>query len=127
MNPIRSLAPDLVRGDMSTTWSYAVGPLLGALIGVAFGSVLKGKPTTSGAIAAQGEADPDDGCAISTDLDDDRLSAECPHAVRAATSGHRRRSNIGGGVPETAAGARQVPVVVASRTRSIRRVLDGTL
>jgi aquaporin Z len=54
MNPVRSLAPDLVRGDLSTTWIYLVGPIVGALIGVAFEWILKGKPTTAGAIAAQG-------------------------------------------------------------------------
>jgi aquaporin Z len=60
MNPVRSFAPDLVRGDVSTTWLYAVGPLLGALIGVAFESVLKGKATASGAFAAQGGLGPED-------------------------------------------------------------------
>jgi aquaporin Z len=60
MNPVRSFAPDLVRGDVSTTWLYAVGPLLGALIGVAFESVLKGKATASGALAAQGGLRPED-------------------------------------------------------------------
>jgi aquaporin Z len=54
MNPFRSLAPDIFRGDFSTTWIYIVAPLLGALIGVAFEWILKGKPTTFGAIAAQG-------------------------------------------------------------------------
>ena len=54
MNPVRSLAPDLVRGDLSTTWIYIVGPLVGAMIGVAFEWILKGKPTTSGTIAAEG-------------------------------------------------------------------------
>ena len=29
MNPVRSLAPDLVRGDFHTTWIYVVGPMLG--------------------------------------------------------------------------------------------------
>jgi aquaporin Z len=41
MNPVRSLGPDLVRGDLSTTWVYVVGPLLGALIGVAFEWILR--------------------------------------------------------------------------------------
>jgi aquaporin Z len=54
MNPVRSLAPDLVRGDLGTTWIYLVGPLLGALIGVLFEWMLKGPPTTSGALVAQG-------------------------------------------------------------------------
>jgi aquaporin Z len=54
MNPVRSFAPDLVRGDLATTWVYIVGPVLGALIGVGIESILKGKPTAAGAIAAQG-------------------------------------------------------------------------
>lgn len=54
MNPVRSLAPDLLRGDLSTAWIYVVGPILGALIGVIFEWILKGKPTTSGSLAAQG-------------------------------------------------------------------------
>jgi aquaporin Z len=60
MNPVRSFAPDLVRGDLSTTWIYIVGPVLGALIGVAFEWILKGKPTAAGAIAAQGSLDIDE-------------------------------------------------------------------
>ena len=55
MNPIRSLAPDLVRGDFSTTWIYLAGPLIGAMIGVTFEWILKGNPTAAGSIAAQGE------------------------------------------------------------------------
>ncbi len=54
MNPARSLAPDLVRGDLGTAWIYLAGPFLGALIGAAFEWILRGKPTPSGAIAAQG-------------------------------------------------------------------------
>ncbi len=55
MNPVRSFAPDLLRGDMSTTWIYIAGPLIGALIAVGFEWILKGKPTAAGAVAAQGE------------------------------------------------------------------------
>jgi aquaporin Z len=66
MNPVRSLAPDLLRGDLGTAWIYVVGPILGAMIGVAFEWILKGKPTTSGSIAAQGS------------LDEDRLPTEKP-------------------------------------------------
>jgi len=54
MNPVRSLAPDLVLGDLGTTWIYVMGPVLGALLGVAFEWILKGKPTTAGTVAAQG-------------------------------------------------------------------------
>jgi len=60
MNPARSFAPDLVRGDLGTTWIYIAGPVMGALIGVAFEWILKGKPTAAGAIAAQGTLDNDD-------------------------------------------------------------------
>ncbi|MGA7749182.1 MAG: aquaporin, partial [Gallionella sp.] len=54
MNPARSFAPDLVRGDLNTTWIYIVGPVLGALVGVAFEWILKGKPPAAGTLAAQG-------------------------------------------------------------------------
>jgi aquaporin Z len=36
MNPVRSSAPDLIRGDLSTTWIYVVGPVLGGIIAVGF-------------------------------------------------------------------------------------------
>ncbi|HEY1677807.1 MAG TPA: aquaporin [Candidatus Sulfotelmatobacter sp.] len=60
MNPVRSLAPDVVRGDVHTTWIYLVGPVIGALMGVAFEWILKGKPTAAGTIAAQGTLGGDD-------------------------------------------------------------------
>jgi aquaporin Z len=60
MNPARSFAPDLLRGDLSTAWIYVAGPLLGALIGVLFEWILKGKPTTAGTIAAVGTLGIDD-------------------------------------------------------------------
>lgn len=55
MNPVRSFAPDLIRGDLATTWIYIVGPLLGGMIAVGFEWILKGRPTAAGALAAQGE------------------------------------------------------------------------
>lgn len=60
MNPFRSLAPDLIRGDLHATWIYLVGPVLGALIGVGFQWILKGKPTRTGTITAQGTLGIDD-------------------------------------------------------------------
>ncbi|HWY60403.1 MAG TPA: aquaporin [Rhizomicrobium sp.] len=54
MNPVRSLAPDLVRGDFSAAWIYLLGPLAGAMIAVGFEWILKGAPTATGTIAAQG-------------------------------------------------------------------------
>ena len=60
MNPARSLAPDVVRGDLHTTWIYLAGPVMGALIAVAFEWILKGKSTAAGRIAAQGTFRVDD-------------------------------------------------------------------
>jgi aquaporin Z len=57
MNPGRSLAPDLLRGDLHTTWIYGVGPLLGALLAVAFEWILKGQPSAQATRAAAGEGD----------------------------------------------------------------------
>lgn len=54
MNPVRSFAPDLVRGDMHTAWIYIVGPLIGAMIAVGFEWILKGKPSEAGTKAAEG-------------------------------------------------------------------------
>jgi aquaporin Z len=42
MNPIRSFAPDLLRGDFTSFWVYVVGPLAGALVAVGFAFVLRG-------------------------------------------------------------------------------------
>ncbi|HEV2362821.1 MAG TPA: aquaporin [Caulobacteraceae bacterium] len=55
MNPARSLAPDLLRDDLSHTWIYIAGPLVGALIAVGFEWILKGPPTAHGTRAAQGD------------------------------------------------------------------------
>jgi aquaporin Z len=54
MNPVRSFAPDLIRGDLSTTWIYVAGPVLGGMIAVGFEWILKGPPTAAGALAARG-------------------------------------------------------------------------
>lgn len=55
MNPVRSFAPDLLRGNLSATWIYIVGPIIGAMIAVGFEWILKGGPTAAGTVAAQGE------------------------------------------------------------------------
>lgn len=55
MNPVRSFAPDLIRGDMSTTWIFVVGPVLGTIIAVGFEWILKGNPTAAGTLAARGD------------------------------------------------------------------------
>ena len=60
MNPVRSLAPDVVRGDLHTTWIYVLGPGIGALIAVGFEWILKGKASAAGRIAAEGTRGGDD-------------------------------------------------------------------
>jgi len=54
MNPARSFAPMLVGADLSNYWIYLVGPLVGAMVAVAFEYILRGKATKAGADAAQG-------------------------------------------------------------------------
>ncbi len=57
MNPVRTVAPDLVRGDLTHTWLYVVGPLAGALLAVAFAFILRGPGGDSAAVrAAQGDS-----------------------------------------------------------------------
>lgn len=60
MNPVRSLTPGILCGNVDSLWIYVVGPLAGALIGVVFEWILKGPPTTEGTIAAQGTLGIDD-------------------------------------------------------------------
>lgn len=54
MNPVRSVAPDVMSGDMKTAWIYVAGPVIGAMIAVGFEWILKGKATAAGSEAAQG-------------------------------------------------------------------------
>ena len=57
MNPVRSFAPALVRGDLGHVWVYIVGPVLGALLAVGCAIVLRGPGGDAAAtIAAQGDS-----------------------------------------------------------------------
>jgi aquaporin Z len=39
MNPIRSLAPAIISGQLTDQWIYIVGPLAGAALGIIMGRV----------------------------------------------------------------------------------------
>jgi aquaporin Z len=55
MNPARSLAPDLVLGNLGNAWIYVVGPILGGLLAVGIAYILRGPGGDRPAIeAAQG-------------------------------------------------------------------------
>jgi aquaporin Z len=54
MNAVRTLSPDIIRGNFSTTWIYVAATLLGAIIAVGFEWILKGKPSSHATIEAQG-------------------------------------------------------------------------
>jgi aquaporin Z len=55
MNPARSLGPALVLGDWTSWWAYLIGPVIGAVLAVAFAYVLRGPGGgAAGTRAAQG-------------------------------------------------------------------------
>lgn len=60
MNPVRSIAPDIMRGNFDTSWVYICGPCIGALIAVGFEWILKGKPSKHATREAQGLSDQDE-------------------------------------------------------------------
>jgi aquaporin Z len=59
MNPFRSLGPALVGWDFTEYWVYLIGPLVGAVIAVAFEWILRGPATKAGGDAARGLLGPD--------------------------------------------------------------------
>ncbi len=54
MNAARTIGPDLVRGNLKTTWIYVFATLLGAVIAVCFEWIMKGKPSEHADEEAQG-------------------------------------------------------------------------
>jgi len=55
MNAARTLGPDIVRGDFSTTWIYVIATFVGGIIAVCFEWLLKGKPSKHADKEAQGQ------------------------------------------------------------------------
>jgi aquaporin Z len=59
MNPVRTLAPDIVAGDFTAWWVYLAGPLSGAVLATGMAFVLRGPGGgRSGSLAAQGIINP---------------------------------------------------------------------
>ena len=54
MNPARSLGPALVSGDMGVIWIYLAGPTAGGLLAVGLAWALRGRPSPTADLAAQG-------------------------------------------------------------------------
>jgi aquaporin Z len=68
MNPVRSFAPALVRADFAHIWAYMAGPLIGALVAVAFAHLLRGRGGDSVATrAAQGDSAAEDHREVGTE------------------------------------------------------------
>lgn len=60
MNAARTLGPDIIRGDFSTTWIYVAATFLGGIIAVGFEWILKGEPSRHADEEAQGAANEKD-------------------------------------------------------------------
>jgi aquaporin Z len=59
MNHARSLAPDLVLGDFSHFWVYAVGPVAGSMLAVGLAHILRGPGGHDALAAGAAQGDPD--------------------------------------------------------------------
>jgi len=49
MNPARSIGPAVATGEYVALWAYLIGPIIGALIGVAIYAYMRGRPHPEGA------------------------------------------------------------------------------
>ncbi len=59
MNPVRSLAPALVSGHLTSAWLYVVGPLAGALLAVGADRLLRPAPVGPPPVGPAPEATPE--------------------------------------------------------------------
>jgi hypothetical protein len=54
MNPVRTLAPDIVGANFAGWWAYVFGDLIGTVVAVAFIALVRGMPDTAERTAAEG-------------------------------------------------------------------------
>lgn len=57
MNPMRSLGPALVSGELQALWLYIVAPLVGASLGALAYQFVRGEPTRSAGLPADSRAE----------------------------------------------------------------------
>ena len=61
MNPVRSLSPDVVRGDFGHLWVYPAGPAVGLAVAVGSALILRGSGGDPQAALAAGGIDSEGG------------------------------------------------------------------
>jgi aquaporin Z len=54
MNPVRTLAPDIVGVDFTGWWAYVFGDLIGVVIAVSLIALVRGMPEAAERTAAEG-------------------------------------------------------------------------
>lgn len=121
MNPTRTLAPDLVGGDLRDYWVYLVGPFVGAMLAVGVAYILRGRGGgVLGSLAAQGVLAP----TISRPdaplppVPAAELEVETEMGRRAGLPDLREHSSGAGPVPQRASKPSSDPTVSQKRSES---------